>query len=293
MEEGGVVHTRITAAISAATESLRKRRRRLTYANVTSTMALVLTLSMGTAYAANEWTGTNIVDGSLAGVDIKNGSLGSADLAPNSVNGGRIADGTVKTVDLAPDSVDSSKVANDTVTGIDVKNESLTGEDIINNTITGQDVLGNSLSGDDIDESSLAEVPSATLGGLGRFARQDLSQPCNPNGTDHMPNICVQVEMNIPAQARVLLIGHVRAFTGGSGSASGSCGLWANGTPLDGTTVAFILPSNSHETATPLTMTPPIGPGSNWFQVVCYEWESAGDIEYDSAQIAAVAISPN
>ena len=40
-------------------------RSRLSYANVASSLALFLALSTGTAYAANEWTGANIVDQSL------------------------------------------------------------------------------------------------------------------------------------------------------------------------------------------------------------------------------------
>ena len=50
---------------------LQRLRDRLTYANVMSTIAVVLAITGGTAYAMNEWTGANIVDGSLTTADVK------------------------------------------------------------------------------------------------------------------------------------------------------------------------------------------------------------------------------
>lgn len=44
-------------------------------------VALVLVVAGGTAYAANEWTGTNIVNESLTGVDVKDNSLRGDDVA--------------------------------------------------------------------------------------------------------------------------------------------------------------------------------------------------------------------
>jgi len=44
-------------------------RSRVTYPYVVSTLALFVALGTGGAYAANEWTGHNIVDGSLTTAD--------------------------------------------------------------------------------------------------------------------------------------------------------------------------------------------------------------------------------
>jgi hypothetical protein len=49
-------------------------RRHLTYANVTATLALVLSLTAG-AYAAVQVTGKNVVNGSLTGKDIRPESI--------------------------------------------------------------------------------------------------------------------------------------------------------------------------------------------------------------------------
>jgi hypothetical protein len=53
-----------------------RRRPRLSYANVAATLALFAAVSTGTVYAANEWTGANIVNDSLTGADISEASLG-------------------------------------------------------------------------------------------------------------------------------------------------------------------------------------------------------------------------
>ncbi len=89
---------------------LERLRKRVTYANVTSTLALFLALTTGTAYAANEWTGANIRDGSITSADIKNGTVSgtdiknatvtSSDIADAAVGGSEIADGTVATADI-------------------------------------------------------------------------------------------------------------------------------------------------------------------------------------------------
>jgi len=54
------------------------------------------------------------------------------------------------------------------LTGADVKNNSLRAADLATGSVTGAKVADGSLGGADIDESSLALVPAALLGGLGR-----------------------------------------------------------------------------------------------------------------------------
>jgi len=76
---------------------LARLRRKMTYANVASTVALVLALSGGVAYAAN--------------------TIYSAD----------IVDGQVKKADIGASAVNSAKVADDSLTGIDILESSLSG----------------------------------------------------------------------------------------------------------------------------------------------------------------------
>ena len=48
-------------------------------------LALVLVLAGGTAYAANEWTGANIVNESLTGADLRDDTVRGADLVESSL----------------------------------------------------------------------------------------------------------------------------------------------------------------------------------------------------------------
>jgi hypothetical protein len=61
-------------------------RSRLTFANVTSAMALFVALG-GSSYAALTVTGKNVKDSSLTGADIKNSSLGTRDIKNRSLLG--------------------------------------------------------------------------------------------------------------------------------------------------------------------------------------------------------------
>lgn len=64
---------------------------RPTYANVASTLALVLALGGTGAYAAGKVTGKDIKNSSVTGKDVKNGSLTGADLGSASVGAGQLS----------------------------------------------------------------------------------------------------------------------------------------------------------------------------------------------------------
>jgi len=80
---------------------MRRVRDHLTYANVASTIALMIAVAGGTAYAANTIGSEDVIDDSLLSQDIKNDAIGSVDL--------------------------KNKAA---VQSPDVRNHSLTGQDI-------------------------------------------------------------------------------------------------------------------------------------------------------------------
>jgi hypothetical protein len=62
---------------------MNKARPKLTYANVMSTIAVVVAVGGGTAFAATKLiTGKEIKNSSITGVDIKDGTLGAAELSP-------------------------------------------------------------------------------------------------------------------------------------------------------------------------------------------------------------------
>jgi hypothetical protein len=112
--------------------------RRLTYANVTATLALFVALGGG----AVALEGKNSVNSG----DIKQGAVKSSDLK----------DEGVKAKDLAGSSVGASEVASGAVGSAEVADASLAGEDVAPDALTG----------DEIDESSLSVFSLPGTSGL-------------------------------------------------------------------------------------------------------------------------------
>src|SRR4051812_48733391 len=75
-------------------------RARLTYANITATLALFIALG-GSSYAAIAITGRDVRDHSLTGRDIAAGSVGSTEIRNGSIRGTDIRDGTITGTDLS------------------------------------------------------------------------------------------------------------------------------------------------------------------------------------------------
>lgn len=130
---------------------LQRLRPKVTYANVTSTLALFLALTTGTAYAANEWTGANIVNGTITTADIKNGTITGADVQDASLRGVDIQDGYVSAADIADNSLTGAEIADGSLTGSDIANGSINGDaKITDNTITTYDLADNSVDSDEV-----------------------------------------------------------------------------------------------------------------------------------------------
>jgi hypothetical protein len=92
---------------------------KLTYANVTATLALVLALGGG-AYAAATIDSGDVVDDSLRSRDIKDATLAGRDIHDGAVGGSDVRDGSLGTKD----------VANGSLVGRDVADEALTSGDV-------------------------------------------------------------------------------------------------------------------------------------------------------------------
>jgi hypothetical protein len=115
---------------------------RLTFANVMSVIAVFIAAATGGAYAANEWNGSNIQDGTLTGADIQDLSLGLPDYGANSISTGKLKDQDVRTADLRDLGVTNSKIAWDSVSSGKVIDNNLTGADINESTLSGVRVSG-------------------------------------------------------------------------------------------------------------------------------------------------------
>lgn len=77
-------------------------RPRLSYANVASTLALVLATSTGGAYAAATIGSADIKKNAVQSKHIAGGAVQAGDLAGNAVNSAKVKDGTLTGADLAP-----------------------------------------------------------------------------------------------------------------------------------------------------------------------------------------------
>ena len=77
-------------------------RERLTYANVTATIALFLALGLGGAYAADKITSKDIAKDAVTSKAIKNKAVKGRDVKDNTLTGRDYKDGSVGPADLAP-----------------------------------------------------------------------------------------------------------------------------------------------------------------------------------------------
>ena len=105
-------------------------RRRMSYANVMSTISVFMVLAGGTALAAqlpaNSVSSKTVKDNKLKSVDLKDGAgVSGADVVDASLTGGDIANGSVNTVDIADGAINSAKVPNDALTGADIDETTL------------------------------------------------------------------------------------------------------------------------------------------------------------------------
>ena len=81
-------------------------RRHITYANVASTLALVLALGGATAYAAGFITSQDIKDGTIRSVDVRNHTLGKKDLSAKAIRALTAKQGTPVTPAANPSGAD-------------------------------------------------------------------------------------------------------------------------------------------------------------------------------------------
>jgi hypothetical protein len=89
---------------------------RLTYANVTATIALFMALATGGAYAAQQITSADIVDGEVKSVDIGDKEVRFPDINSAAVRSRHLATDAVLTQHIAPDAVGKEDIGPNAIT---------------------------------------------------------------------------------------------------------------------------------------------------------------------------------
>lgn len=100
---------------------------RPTYANVVATIALVVSLTSGGAWAASKITGRQIVRNTLTGKHIKQHSLTGADVAANSLGGTQINEGSLATVPAATTAANANALGGESASAFLRSDRILTG----------------------------------------------------------------------------------------------------------------------------------------------------------------------
>jgi hypothetical protein len=122
-------------------------RRRVTYANVTSTLALVIALGMGSAYAANQ---------------LAPKSVGAKQLRPGAVTADKIRKNAVIAPKIEALAVKQGKLANGAVVASKLAAGSVQADKLANGSVTPGKIPADSVTGDKINEATLGTVSSAS-----------------------------------------------------------------------------------------------------------------------------------
>jgi hypothetical protein len=126
---------------------MRNLRDRITYANVVSTLALVIALGMGSAYAANQ-----LAPKSVGAPQLRPGAVTADKIRKKAVTAPKIESLAVKQGKIAAGAIVTSKLADGTVTTAKIATGAIAPDKIPNDSLTGEK----------INEGSLGQVPSAS-----------------------------------------------------------------------------------------------------------------------------------
>jgi hypothetical protein len=136
-------------------------RKRLTYANVMSTIAVFLVVGGASAFAASE-----LAKNSVGTKQLKSNAVTTAKIKKEAVAAAKIKNGAVGTSKLGAGSVTGDKLAAGSVDAAKIGKAAVTNEKLADNSVNGAKVADGSLSGADINQGSLNAVKAANVYGV-------------------------------------------------------------------------------------------------------------------------------
>jgi len=130
---------------------LKQIRKRLTYANVMSSLAVFLVLGGATAFAAshlakNSVGSRQLKKNAVTAAKIKKGAVTGAKLADGAVTEGKIGNGAVSAAKLADGAVSAAKLGDGAVSGAKIQSGAVTGEKVADGSLSGADINAGSTS---------------------------------------------------------------------------------------------------------------------------------------------------
>ncbi|MGC1851396.1 MAG: hypothetical protein WA687_03025 [Solirubrobacterales bacterium] len=148
---------------------MKQIRKRLTYANVMSSLAVFLILGGATAFAAVKKVGPNeIKANSIKTGKIVKEAVTAGKIKKAAVNESRLADGAVTTNKLADNAVTTPKIAADAVTTAKIAKEAVTNEKIAANAVTDANIANGAISANKLGAITVqTETATVATGGDG------------------------------------------------------------------------------------------------------------------------------
>ncbi len=129
--------------------------KRLSYANVVSTLALFLALSGATALAVNQ---------------LPEKSVGAKQLRPGAVVADKIRKNAVTAPKIKAEAIKSGKIASFAVKEAKLANGSVSGSKLANEAVSTEKISQGAVGGTQVNEATLSQVPSANTANLATFA---------------------------------------------------------------------------------------------------------------------------
>ncbi len=199
---------------------MKQIRKRVTYANVMSSIAVFLVLGGGAAYAAKKIGSNEIKGNSITTGKIKKEAVAAAKIKKNAVITAKIANNAVTTAKIADDAVTGDKVKESTLA--EVPNAANAKNANNANTVGGQSVV-----------RIFGQVPSGAVSQqtIASFAGFTLTSNCEGTDPDINLNSPSGIAFDMKAQGNGSGAGTVGPFTSATqGSSSGTLTLDRDGT---------------------------------------------------------------
>ena len=134
---------------------MKKLAKRLSYANVVSTIALFLALGGATAYAVDQ---------------LPPKSIGAKQLRPGAVTADKIRKNAVSAPKIVAQAIKSGKIAGGAVKEAKLANASVTNAKLASGAVSTEKIGPDAVTGAQVNEGTLSQVPSANAANTATFA---------------------------------------------------------------------------------------------------------------------------